>query len=480
MGQKGDRNLLDYSKELWEYTKEAEINKKGENAQLLLTDYEDDILEKFLQAKNIILHGAPGTGKTYLARQISKAIGAIKDNGRFEMVQFHPSYDYTDFVEGLRPKSDGKGNIVFERTDGVFKAFCKRAFQSTRSITNKSEIAALYKQAYKRLIQKVQTEKPTFEWGGKTRSVSVDGNTIKYEATQNPRAYNHLETLFKELYGKSEEKIMNMTDNQIDRIIKKDANIVANSIDGTPHKWAIKELLNIAYNSVPHVFLIDEINRGDMSKIFGELFFSIDPGYRGVDGRINTQYQNMLEGSDEFKEGFYIPENVYIIGTMNDIDRSVESMDFAMRRRFQFIEVTAEDRAEGMKLKEKKEGEDGYKETKAYKRMTNLNNCIISKDIGLSTAYQIGGAYFMKKIGSESKPITSDDEFKDLWDYRLEGLLREYLRGEDDIDKKIEKLRDAFFEGCKVKATTNQDATESDAEQETVTTEVSSDQQQNR
>jgi 5-methylcytosine-specific restriction endonuclease McrBC GTP-binding regulatory subunit McrB len=175
-----------------------------------------------------------------------------------------------------------------------------------------------------------------------------------------------------------------------------------------------------------------------MSKIFGELFFSIDPGYRGVDGKINTQYQNMLESSgDEFEKGFYIPENVYIIGTMNDIDRSVESLDFAMRRRFQFIEITAEDRAEGMKL---------YKETEAYKRMTNLNNCIISEDIGLSTAYQIGGAYFMKKVGSESKPITSDDEFKDLWDYRLKGLLREYLRGEDDktIKDKIEKLRKAF------------------------------------
>ena len=84
------------------------------------------------------------------------------------------------------------------------------------------------------------------------------------------------------------------------------------------------------------IFVIDEINRGEISKIFGELFFSIDPGYRGEKGRIKTQYQNLVDDKDVFAKGFYIPENVYIIGTMNDIDRSVESMDFAMRRRFAF------------------------------------------------------------------------------------------------------------------------------------------------
>ena len=92
------------------------------------------------------------------------------------------------------------------------------------------------------------------------------------------------------------------------------------------------------------IFIIDEINRGEISKIFGELFFSIDPGYRGEKGRVQTQYQNMIEDGDVFKKGFFVPDNVYIIGTMNDIDRSVESMDFAMRRRFAWAEVTAEER----------------------------------------------------------------------------------------------------------------------------------------
>ena len=96
------------------------------------------------------------------------------------------------------------------------------------------------------------------------------------------------------------------------------------------------------------VFIIDEINRGEISKIFGELFFSIDPGYRGVKGKVQTQYQNLITEDDPFKDGFFIPENVYIIGTMNDIDRSVECMDFAMRRRFTFKEITAEESAKNI------------------------------------------------------------------------------------------------------------------------------------
>lgn len=106
--------------------------------------------------------------------------------------------------------------------------------------------------------------------------------------------------------------------------------------------------------------------RAEISKIFGELFFSIDPGYRGHKEGVYTQYANLHENPEE---KFYIPNNVYIIGTMNDIDRSVDTFDFAMRRRFTFLEIKAEDSAQNMLTQEK---------TKEL--MTRLNEAIVAKE----------------------------------------------------------------------------------------------------
>ena len=178
----------------------------------------------------------------------------------------------------------------------------------------------------------------------------------------------------------------------------------------------------------PFVFIIDEINRGEISKIFGELFFAIDPGYRGEKGKVKTQYQNLIDDDDEFYDGFYVPENVYIIGTMIDIDRSVESMDFAFRRRFAFKEIKADDRIVMLN--------DLPQKDKAVRRMQNLNKSI-EKIEGLSSSYHIGPAYFLKLKNC-------NEDFQQLWDNHLEGLLREYLRGMQDVDEKINKLKAAY------------------------------------
>ena len=181
------------------------------------------------------------------------------------------------------------------------------------------------------------------------------------------------------------------------------------------------------------VFIIDEINRGEISKIFGELFFSIDPGYRGKNGKVKTQYQNLVEVGDEFYDGFFVPENVYIIGTMNDIDRSVESMDFAFRRRFAFKEIKADENLEMLE-------ELGELKNQAIERMKRLNT-EISKIEGLSSAYHIGAAYFLKLKNYASD---ADNGFENLWNNHLEGLLCEYLRGSLNIEESIAKLKAAY------------------------------------
>ena len=125
---------------------------------------------------------------------------------------------------------------------------------------------------------------------------------------------------------------------------------------------------------------------------------------------------------------FFVPENVYIIGTMNDIDRSVESMDFAFRRRFAFAEIKADENV-GML-------DDLVWKADAIKRMKRLNEAI-SKTEGLSSAYHIGASYFMKLKNY-------DGDFNQLWEYHLDGLLREYLRGMQDVDNSIIKLKEAY------------------------------------
>ena len=200
--------------------------------------------------------------------------------------------------------------------------------------------------------------------------------------------------------------------------------------------WAALAKEYVEKTIIPAVFIIDEINRGNLSKIFGELFFAIDPDYRGEEGKkyhIQTQYQNLVEEDDIFKAGFYVPKNVYIIGTMNDIDRSVDSMDFAFRRRFSFVEISAEDTQYMLDKLESHKDE-------ARKRMNNLNEAI-RDTYGLGKAYEIGASYFLKINEFDDE---KDDVFKSLWDYYLRGVLYEYLRGEDNIDDTMKKFEEAY------------------------------------
>ncbi|MEE3313720.1 MAG: AAA family ATPase [Treponema sp.] len=379
---------------------------------------------------NLILHGAPGTGKTHLARDIAKAMGCTDNEIGF--VQFHPSYDYTDFVEGLRPVNDGtNGQIAFERKDGVFKKFCERALKSSSF-----GIVDNYDKVMEQFVEKFDENdnqgidipllsgKGVFrialnsnEDGFVTLLKQADGSYLK----DTGRFYNFEQCyrVYKNMPGVPKGGLDNYR-KAIIAYLKKNYGLKDYN-PGTQNNNANK----------PFIFIIDEINRGEMSKIFGELFFSIDPGYRGEDGLIQTQYQNLISDGDAFADGFYVPENVYIIGTMNDIDRNVESMDFAFRRRFTFKEIKATDTQQDILA-----GLDDSIREDAIRRMNSLND-EISNIEGLSSAYHIGGAYFLKL-----KDL--DNDFEKLWEYHLEGLLREYLRGMEDAESELKKLKEAY------------------------------------
>ena len=386
----------------------------------ILNNMEIEQIKRLLTANyNIVLTGAPGTGKTFLAKQIAKSMGATAD--RCKLVQFHPSYDYTDFVEGLRPVGES-GKLGFKRQDGVFKDFCKQAIAQKNNVLEEAYNALLEDINSKKVVTiplKTKTsaalhvtEQKNIRWYSPKETNNISSNVV---------SLSRLKKLY-EVYDTT-DKLDSMTD-----IVTGVTDIIG-GCDAT-YFWGILRFLveKMPHQKLPYVFIIDEINRGEISKIFGELFFSIDAGYRGPTGRVQTQYQNLVPTDDEFYNGFYIPDNVYIIGTMNDIDRSLESMDFAMRRRFAWKEITVLSR-QSMLDDESAWGEFGKPSQNIIDeikiRMNNLNACISDKygddnlsakdKIGLSDANQIGASYFLK--------YALYNTLDDLWNIHLNGLL---------------------------------------------------------
>ena len=460
MKKKGDKSLEVFSEELlpiWKKYKQ-EINGNDIYEGNKMTD-NDDTIEQYkfllLNSHNLILHGAPGTGKTYLAHEIAEAMGCSDNEIGF--VQFHPSYDYTDFVEGLRPVNDGgSGQIGFERKDGVFKEFCKKAiFQDLRKSLPVTKVKdSSFDIVYKSLLDDVKSGKITSyktARGSYPLRLKEDGRLLYRENSPRTESEENMKLMYDYFLNKRIYDLSNYDRDKYWSLISELTNGHTKTIDYPEYGWTLQVLLDrakkfesekqndcevvevqaLADNNTSFVFIIDEINRGEMSKIFGELFFSIDPGYRGKDGLIKTQYQNLITESNVFYNGFYVPENVYIIGTMNDIDRNVESMDFAFRRRFTFKEITAKDTQEQILS----ELDDSIRE-EATNRMDSLNDAI-SKVEGLSSSYHIGGAYFLKL-----KDL--DNDFGKLWEYHLEGLLREYLRGMENAEDELDKLKKAY------------------------------------
>lgn len=391
------------------------------------------------ESKNLVLTGAPGTGKTFMAQAIAKEMGCGENEMCF--VQFHPSYDYTDFVEGLRPIMMSEGQMGFERKDGIFKEFCKKAIKnlidSAKSIENLSKELSWENKLQQFIDDSIDNDtKFKLSNGSEFTIDEIKGRNIIAHNDSNPKT---------PLIPINADEIIELLTNDVPLNIVRDIRTYFNRKFGTqPDSYAfiitkaIREMKYktqvISANKIerkPFVFIIDEINRGEASKIFGELFYAIDPGYRGKkDIRVKTQYQNLVPETDVFAEGFYIPENVFILGTMNDIDRSIESMDFAMRRRFTWKEIKPEDTQSMLDTLECA--------TMAKSVMARLNN-EICKIEGLGPAYQVGPSYFLK-LGDNG------GNFEKLWDMNIEPLLREYSRGFRKSDEIMEKLRSAYFD----------------------------------
>ncbi|MBW4767012.1 AAA family ATPase [Prevotella nanceiensis] len=413
------------------YLKENKKNTKiqiKDNTKMAKEELYDEIINLLKANHNLVLTGAPGTGKTYMACEVARKMGA-----EIKFVQFHPSYDYTDFVEGLRPTDSLEGQMSFERKDGIFKDFCREAIENLEdSKKNIEEIKneELWKDRLDEFISDSIKTKAEYKLrSGKNFSIKDNKNNDDVEVC------NENNERTSKLSLKKDEILDLLIKNiQLDTVAscRKHFNKNYNRQEDSYIYAIVKELRkqNKKVTEKPFVLIIDEINRGDASKIFGELFYAIDPGYRGkTENLVQTQYQNLVSDTDIFAKGFYVPENVYILATMNDIDRSVECMDFAMRRRFVWKEITPSDTAYML---------GGPEKSQESKNKMAALNAEIAKTEGLGGAYQIGPAYF-KKLEKNG------NDFDKLWTMNIEPLLKEYLRGFRDAEKLLNNFKEAYY-----------------------------------
>ena len=446
-GEPGDQFVLVYREKDEKETATAEPTYQI-NLDQKAKEYRNEFSSMLIKSKNLIFRGAPGTGKTYLAKEIAADIisngyedkyDCLTDEQKkqVEFVQFHPSYDYSDFVEGLRPKVNDDGTMGFELQDGIFKKFVARArknYEDSQKTREDVEKEVTVQESMEEFFSDIEFGVDTFKTinGNEFTITGVDDKHINISipgnATVNRLALNLDEVRRMLESGQKFGRIKDITTffgktfatqgYSYDFAIYKA--IQAKKFTTSKEKTKQAELKK-------YIFIIDEINRGEISKIFGELFFAIDPGYRGKAGEISTQYSNLHSDPDE---KFYIPENVYIIGTMNDIDRSVDSFDFAMRRRFRFVELKADKHLEA--INESIEDED--RRSEAIRRMSELNKAIAEVE-DLNENYQIGAAYF-------AKLRTLD--FDQLWTDYLQPLLQEYIQGMYDEEGIMNRFARAY------------------------------------
>lgn len=343
---------------------------------------------------NTILYGPPGTGKTHStilrAAQIienreidsyAEALDIFKTNlhNRIEFITFHQNYSYEDFIQGLRPETEGSSSLSFNKRDGVFKQIADKALENIKAASKDSKALneeARFNIALERFQEVVEDKEGDLYLNDTAYIFEVEKDAFRYTGERWTNHTNGLRMKFSDLREFYRNDIKGRKE------IKKLTNVSGLAIQHASYFYlAYKEVLKYLPEQIEnlntveeqnYVIIIDEINRANISRVFGELITLIEPDKRS-NGAIP------LEAKLPSGDTFIVPSNLYIIGTMNTADKSIALLDIALRRRFEF---------ESLYPKYEIDGHEIY-DVDILKR---INEEIISSK---GHDFQIGHAYFM-------------------------------------------------------------------------------------
>ncbi len=419
-------------------------NPKQRNLKEMDQHLENDssIYERLLiNKKNIILQGAPGTGKTYSTASIALKIADIDDidysnyeevmkkynelkkNGQIAFTTFHQSMDYESFVEGLLPNIHNDTDCVtYDVEPGILKIIATRAKDNYESSKKtKSQLKN------ENLIRNKITSFLDSKIEGSSSLSIKKGN--EFFITD----YND-EYIFIRIPNNDKIKTIKVSTHELYDLLlnKKDLNKVRDIRSYFNNDWnrQCDSYLFSLYDEIKktekdeskngesseecevdkknYVLIIDEINRGNVSKIFGELITLIESDKRSEQYSLSLQYS---------KKSFYLPENLYIIGTMNTTDRSTGNLDYALRRRFAFVTLKASEESINNYYKDTSKENLGEKAIKLFRKVEKFVKDYNSQDLNFDDL-MVGHSYFMAK---------DIDSLRLKWDYEVIPLLKEYV-----------------------------------------------------
>lgn len=385
--------------------------------------------------KQIILQGPPGTGKTREAKLIAKeilgfnSINDLGNNAQFKLIQFHPSYTYEDFVRGIvaKPNEEGDG-ILYEAENKTLGNFAKIAldnYLASKQENNKIENKPVFDAFIEFIKEEIaQSDLHKYNITEAVYLFSADETRFKYKG-DNWVAHNKgLNMKFSELKkiidsgAKERQDVKKIS--ELEELTRQHATYFIRLVEKF-YEFEKAYELEIPITHQPelnnYVLVIDEINRANLTSVLGELIYALE--YRGE--VVESMYE--VDGSQKL----ILPPNLYIIGTMNTADRSVGHIDYAIRRRFAFVDVLPEKLSETDEI---------YFNTMGYEAVEKLfTSDLVSNEFDVKDV-QIGHSYFIAKKEEATNELKRDAVFKMKMDYEIKPILREYLKDGIFVDGK--------------------------------------------